>query len=207
MEPLFEHPPRDYKLLDQVIVQSEKAGFKWGYDPEDSLEEYVEHRLEFYPFPEEIFYHDFAVAFFQCHQKNSHFKHLQEMVTYTNPFDYLEKHLRPLAQIEHIPLFYADYPPPDEGTATHMPEQDYKIMEGVIIKSKQGGYKWVQEQPHDTPGSFSYWLLRLRRFPFNIFTHDFAESFFQCEKHEDNLKHLQEMVICTNPFEYLQKFI
>jgi len=80
-------------------------------------------------------------------------------------------------------------------------------MDQVIIKTKQAEYTWIQEEPEDTVEHLTYWLLRLRRFPFNIFTHDFAQAFFKGKKKEDNLRHLQEMVLYKNPFEYLKNFI
>jgi hypothetical protein len=79
-------------------------------------------------------------------------------------------------------------------------------MDQVIVKAKQAGYIWIQEEQGDTVEHLTYWLLRLRRFPFNIFTHEFAQAFFQCIKEKDNLKHLQEMVLYKNPFEYLKNF-
>jgi hypothetical protein len=87
------------------------------------------------------------------------------------------------------------------------PGKNYRIMEQVIRQSEKAGYTWIQEQPQDTIEHLTYWLLRLRRFPFNIFTHDFAQAFFQCTSEQEMLKHLQEMVIHKNPFEYLKQYI
>ena len=129
------------------------------------------------------------------------------MVVFKNPFDYLSKFVIPLDQLKKIPFDYAKYPPFNDNVSIHIPVSDYEIMDQVIIKTKQAEYTWIQEEPGDTVEHLTYWLLRLRRFPFNIFTHDFAQAFFQCKKEEDNLKHLQEMVFYKNPFEYLKNFI
>jgi hypothetical protein len=128
------------------------------------------------------------------------------MVVFKNPFDYLSKFVIPVDQLKKIPFDYAKYPPFNDDVSMHIPVSDYEIMDQVIIKTKQAGYIWIQEEPGDTVEHLTYWLLRLRRFPFNIFTHDFAQAFFQCKKEEDNLKHLQEMVFYKNPFEYLKNF-
>jgi hypothetical protein len=87
------------------------------------------------------------------------------------------------------------------------PKKNYRILEQVIRQSEKAGYIWIQEQPQDTIEHLTYWLLRLRRFPFNIFSHDFARTFFQGATEKEMLKHLQEMVIHKNPFEYLKKYI
>ena len=46
--------------------------------------------LSYGPFTEEIFYHDFAAALFQCEEDTDYLKHLKEMVVYKNPFEYLK---------------------------------------------------------------------------------------------------------------------
>jgi hypothetical protein len=205
-EPLFDHPKNDFQILEQVIIQSERAGFS-GWQRDESAKETAEYLLFYDFFPEEIFYHDFAAAFFQCKNEADYLKHLQEMIVYKNPFEYLKKHLRPKKQIRKIKFDYTHYPEPGDQVSMHTPESDYEIMDKVAEKTKRAGYKWIQEEPGDTTEHLTYWLLRLRRFPFNIFTHAFAAAFFQCEKEEDNLKHLQEMAVYKNPFEYLEKFI
>ena len=128
------------------------------------------------------------------------------MVIHKNPFDYLNTFLIPVDQLKKIPFDYAKYPPFKDNLSVHIPISDYEIMDQVIIKAKQAGYIWIQEEPGDTIEHLTYWLLRLRRFPFNIFTHEFAQAFFQCQREDDNLKHLQEMVLYQNPFEYLKHF-
>jgi hypothetical protein len=207
-KPLFDHPKENYKIMAQVIVQAEKAGFnEWQREKDMTPKDLAEYLLFYGPFTEELFYHDFAAAFFQCKKEADYLNRLKEMVVYKNPFEYLKMHLRPPEQIQKIPFDYARYPAPDNDVSMHTPESDYKIMDKVVEKTKQAGYKWIQEQANDTVDSLSYWLLRLRRFPFNIFTHGFAATFFQCDKEENNLKHLQEMVVYKNLFEYLKKFI
>ena len=128
------------------------------------------------------------------------------MVVYKNPFEYLRKFLIPVDRVKKIAFDYTQYPPPYDNISVHTPVSDYEIMDQVIIKTKQSGYQWIQEGPEDTVEHLSYWLLRLRRFPFNIFTHDLAQAFFHGEKEGDNLKRLQEMVVSKNPFEYLKNF-
>jgi hypothetical protein len=210
-KPLFNHTKENYQIMEQVIKQSKEAGFdEWQRQEDQTLKELAEYLLFFGPFIEEIFYHDFATRFFQCKEYTGCLKHLQEMVVFKNPFDYLNKFLIPVDQLKKIPFDYAKYPPFDDNVSMHIPVSDYEIMDQVItktiIKTKQAGYIWIQEEPGDTVEHLTYWLLRLRRFPFNIFTHDFAQAFFQCKKEEDNLKHLQEMVLYKNPFEYLNNF-
>ena len=129
------------------------------------------------------------------------------MVVCERPFEYLEKFLIPADQVKQIPFDDSGYPPFYDDVSVHVPLSDYEIMDQVIIKSKKAGYIWVQEQPQDTIEHVTYWLLRLRRFPFNIFTHDFSRAFFACEKESDMLKRLREMVIHKNPFDYLKKYI
>jgi hypothetical protein len=204
---LFNHTKENYQIMEQVIIQSNKAGFdEWQREKDQTPKSLAEHLFSFGPFTEEIFYHDFAARFFQCEKERDYLKHLQEMVAYKKPFEYLKKFLIPVDQVKKIPFDYTNYRPHNDNVSMHTPLSDYEIMDKVIIKTKQAGYTWIQEGPHDTVEHLTYWLLRLRRFPFNIFTHDFAQTFFQCEREDDNLKHLQEMVIYKNPFEYLKNF-
>ena len=206
-KPLFNHTKENYQTMEQVIKQSNEAGFgEWQRQENQTLKELAEYLLFFGPFTEEIFYHDFAARFFQCKEQTDYLKHLQDMVVFKNPFDYLSKFVIPVDQLKKIPFDYAKYPPFNDNVSMHIPISDYEIMDQVIIKTKQAEYTWIQEEPGDTVEHLTYWLLRLRRFPFNIFTHDFAQAFFQCKKEEDNLKHLQEMVFYKNPFEYLKNF-
>jgi hypothetical protein len=207
-KPLFDHPKESYQIMEKVIIHSEKAGFEeWPREKDHTPKSLADYLLFFGPFTEELFYHDFAARFFQCEKETDYLKRLQEMVTYKKPFEYLKKFLIPVDQVKKIPFDYTNYPPPNDHISMHTPVSDYEIMDKVVIKTQKAGYKWIQEEPHDTIEHLTYWLLRLRRFPFNIFTHDFAQAFFQDEKEEDNLNNLQEMVIYKNPFEYLKKFI
>jgi hypothetical protein len=206
--PLFDHPQKNYQIMEEVIRQSEKAGFDaWQREKNQTFKSLAEYLLFFGPFTEEIFYHDFATKFFQSEIEKNYLKHLQKMVAYKKPLEYLEKFLIPADQVKKIPFDYSNYPPPNDNVSVHIPLSDYEIMDNIIIKTKKAGYIWIQEQPQDTVEHLTYWLLRLRRFPFNIFTHEFAQALFQSEKEKDMLRHLQEMVIHKNPFEYLKKFI
>jgi hypothetical protein len=204
---LFYHPKKNYQIFERVIIQSEKGNFKeWPLAKNQTPKSLAKYLLSYGPYTEEIFYHDFAAAFFQCEEDTDYLKYLNEMVVYKNPFEYLSKFLIPIDLVKWIPFDYANYPPHHSNISVHIPVSDYKIMDQVIIKTKQAGYEWIQEEPGDTVEHLAYWLLRLRRFPFNIFTHDFAQAFFQCKKGKDNLTHLQEMVLYKNPFEYLKQF-
>jgi hypothetical protein len=206
-KPLFNHPKESYQIFEGVIIQSEKGGFNvWRLEKDQTPKSLAEYLLSYGPFTEEIFYHDFAAALFQCEEDTDYLKHLKEMVAYNNPFEYLSKFLIPVDLVKKIPFDYTLYPPPYDNISVHTPVSDYQIMDQVIIKTKQAEYTWIQEALEDTVEHLTYWLLRLRRFPFNIFTHDFAQAFFQCKKEEDRLKHLQEMVLYKNPFEYLKNF-
>ena len=204
---LFNHTKGNYQIMEQVIKQSIEAGFnEWQLQEDQTIKELAEYLLFFGPFSEEIFYHDFAARFFQRQEQTDYLKHLQEMVVYKNPFGYLKTFIIPADQLKKIPFDYVKYPPFKDDLSMHIPVSDYGIMDRVILKTKQAGYNWIQEEPGDTVEHLTYWLLRLRRFPFNIFTHEFAQAFFQCKEEEDNIKHLQEMVIYKNPFEYLKDF-
>ena len=206
--PLFDHPEKNYRIMEQVIRQSEKAGFDaWHREKDQTIKSFAEYLLFFGPFTEEIFYHDFAARYFQNEKEKDYLTHLQKMVAYKKPFEYLEKSLIPVGQVKKIDFDYSNYLPSYDHVSVHIPLSDYEIMDSVIIKTKKAGYTWVQEQPHDTIEHLTYWLLRLRRFPFNIFTHEFAQAFFQCTNEKEMLKHLQEMVIHKNPFEYLKQYI
>jgi hypothetical protein len=64
--PLFDHPKNNYRIMERVIRQSEKAGFDaWHREKKQSFKSFAEYLLFFGPFTEEIFYHDFAARFFQ----------------------------------------------------------------------------------------------------------------------------------------------
>ncbi len=205
---LFNHPIENYQIFEKVIIQSERGGFNiWQLEKDQTPKSLAKYFLSYGPFTEEIFYHDFAAALFQCEEDTDYLKHLKEMVVYKNPFEYLSNFLMPAELVKKIPFDYNRYPPPYDNISVHTPVSDYQIMDQVIIKTKQAEYTWIQEAPEDTVEHLTYWLLRLRRFPFNIFTHDFAQAFFQGKKKEDNLRHLQEMVLHKNPFEYLKNFI
>ena len=189
-------------------MQSKKGGFnEWQLEKGQTPRSLAAYLLSYGPFTEEIFYHDFAAAFFQCEKDTDYLKHLKEMVVYKNAFEYLSKYLIPIDLVKRIPFDRSTYSLPHDNICVHIPVSDYEIMDQVIIKAKQAGYTWIQEEPEDTVEHLTYWLLRLRRFPFNIFTHDFAQAFFQRKKEEDNLKHLQEMVLYKNPLEYLRKLL
>ena len=62
-EPFFDHPKENYRILEKVIIQSEKAGFT-AWQRDESAKKTADYLLYFVPFPEEIFYHDFAAMFF-----------------------------------------------------------------------------------------------------------------------------------------------
>jgi hypothetical protein len=205
--PQFNHIKENYQIFEAVIIQSDKGGFdEWQFEKDQTPKLLAEYLLSYIPFSEEIFYHDFAAAFFQYEKNTDYLQHLKEMVTYKNPFKYLSKFLIPVNLVKKMPFDYTQYTLPYDSISVHTPVSDYEVMDQVIIKTKEAGYRWIQEGPEDTVEHLSYWLLRLRRFPFNIFTHDFAQAFFQFENKEDNLKHLQEMVIYKNPFKYLKNF-
>ena len=204
MNPIKEN----YQIFESVIIQSKKGGFgQWQLEKEQPPKVLAEYLLSFIPFSEEIFCHDFAAAFFQCEKETDYLNHLKEMVAYKNPFEYLSNFLISVDLVKKIAFDYTQYPPPYDNISVHSPVSDYEIMDQVIIKTRQSGYTWIQEEPEDTVEHLCYWLLRLRRFPFNIFTHDFAQAFFHSEKEDDNLKRLQEMVISKNPFKCLKNFL
>ena len=206
--PLFDHPQKNFRILEQVIRQSENAGFDaWHREKGQTCRAFAEYLLSFGPFTEEIFYHDFAARFFQNEKEEDYLEHLQKMVVYKRPFEYLEKFLIPADRVKKIPFDYSDYSMPYDHVSVHTPISDYEIMDHVIIKSQKAGYTWIQQQPQNTVEHLTYWLLRLRRFPFNIFTHEFARAFFRCAQENDMLKHLQAMVIHKNPLQYLAKYI
>jgi hypothetical protein len=90
-KPLFNHTKENYQIMEQVIKQSKEAGFdEWQCQEDQTLKELAEYLLFFGPFIEEIFYHDFATRFFQCKEYTGYLKHLQEMVVFKNPFEYLK---------------------------------------------------------------------------------------------------------------------
>jgi len=90
-KPLFNHPKESYQIFEGVIIQSEKGGFNvWRLEKDQTPKSLAEYLLSYGPFTEEIFYHDFAQAFFHCKKEEDRLKHLQEMVLYKNPFEYLK---------------------------------------------------------------------------------------------------------------------
>ena len=90
-KPLFNYPKENYQIFEEIIIQSEKGGFNiWRFEKDQTPKSLVEYFLSYGPFTEEIFYHDFAQAFFQGKKEEDNLRHLQEMALYKNPFEYLK---------------------------------------------------------------------------------------------------------------------
>ena len=90
-KPLFNHPKESYQIFEGVIIQSEKGGFiVWRLEKDKTPKSLAEYLLSYGPFTEEIFYHNFVAALFQCEEDTDYLKHLKEMVAYNNPFENLK---------------------------------------------------------------------------------------------------------------------
>ena len=104
-KPLYNHPIENYRIFEKVIIQSDKGGFNiCQLEKDQSPKSLAEYFLSYGPFTEEIFYHDFAAALFQCEEDTDYLKHLKEMVVYENPFEYLSKFLFPVDLVKKIPF-------------------------------------------------------------------------------------------------------
>ncbi len=88
-KPLFNRSKENYKIFKGVIIQSEEGGFnEWRLGKNQTPKSLAEYLLSYGLFTEEIFYHDFSAALFQCEEDTDYLKHLKEMVAYYNPFEY-----------------------------------------------------------------------------------------------------------------------